>query len=42
LLARPDVQWPQTGGRRGLHGEELGHMLAVMQSVQRAMPGLTW
>ena len=42
LLARPEVPWPQTGGRRGLHGEELGHMLAVMQSVQRQMPGLTW
>lgn len=41
-LERPAVPWPQTGGRRGLHGEELGHMLAVMQSVQRQMPGLTW
>lgn len=42
LLERPEVPWPQTGGRRGLHGEALGHMLAVMQSVQRQMPGLTW
>lgn len=38
----PDVRWPQTGGRRGVHGEDLGHLLAEMQSVQRVMPGLTW
>lgn len=42
LLARPETPHPMTGGRRGLHGEDLGHMLAEMQSVQRAMPGLTW
>lgn len=42
LLERPEVPYPYSGGRRGLHGEDLGHMLAEMQSVQRAMPGLTW
>ena len=41
-LARPEIPYPRTGGRQGLHGEELGHMLAEMQSVQRAYPGLTW
>ena len=41
-LERPGVPYPRTGGRQGLHGEELGHMLAEMQSVQRAYPGLTW
>ncbi|MFK7755094.1 MAG: 1,2-phenylacetyl-CoA epoxidase subunit PaaC [Sedimentitalea sp.] len=35
-------KYPQTGGRIGLHGEGLGHMLAEMQSVARAHPGATW
>ena len=35
-------QFPQTGGRVGKHGEGLGHLLAVMQSVYRAHPGATW
>ncbi|MFY9213034.1 MAG: 1,2-phenylacetyl-CoA epoxidase subunit PaaC [Aestuariivita sp.] len=42
LLSRPVVQYPQTGGRRGVHGESLGHLLAEMQSVYRAHPGATW
>ncbi len=42
LLEKPAPGHAYTGGRRGLHGEELGHMLATMQSVQRAYPGLTW
>ncbi|QBF29752.1 1,2-phenylacetyl-CoA epoxidase subunit PaaC [Thalassococcus sp. S3] len=42
MLSRPVVQYPQTGGRKGVHGEGLGHMLAVMQSVHRAHPGATW
>lgn len=41
-LTRPDVAHAQTGGRVGLHGEGLGHMLADMQSVYRAHPGATW
>ena len=42
LLSRPVVQYPQTGGRVGKHGEGLGHLLAEMQSVYRAHPGATW
>jgi ring-1,2-phenylacetyl-CoA epoxidase subunit PaaC len=42
LLSRPVVQYPQTGGRTGKHGEGLGHLLAEMQSVYRAHPGATW
>jgi len=38
----PEVAFPQTGGRTGLHGEGLGHLLAEMQSVYRAHPGATW
>ncbi|MCR9126227.1 MAG: phenylacetate-CoA oxygenase subunit PaaC [Rhodobacteraceae bacterium] len=41
-LSRPVVPHPQTGGRAGVHGEALGHMLAEMQSVHRAHPGATW
>ncbi len=42
LLTIPGYAGGKTGGRRGLHGEELGHMLAVMQSVHRAHVGATW
>ncbi|MAY85280.1 MAG: phenylacetate-CoA oxygenase subunit PaaI [Pseudooceanicola sp.] len=35
-------KYPQSGGRDGRHGEQLGHMLAEMQSVHRAHPGATW
>jgi ring-1,2-phenylacetyl-CoA epoxidase subunit PaaC len=41
-LDRPRDGWTQQGGRRGLHTEPLGHMLAVMQHLQRAYPGATW
>ncbi|MEO1494722.1 MAG: 1,2-phenylacetyl-CoA epoxidase subunit PaaC [Pseudomonadota bacterium] len=42
MLDRPEIMWPQTGGRKGLHGEALGFLLAEMQSVQRQMPGQVW
>ena len=42
LLERPDIPYPRTGGRSGLHGEELGYLLNDMQALQRQMPGLTW
>jgi ring-1,2-phenylacetyl-CoA epoxidase subunit PaaC len=41
-LARPGDGWMQAGGRRGVHTEHLGHMLAVMQHLQRAYPGAVW
>jgi ring-1,2-phenylacetyl-CoA epoxidase subunit PaaC len=41
-LARPREGWMQSGGRRGVHTEHLGHMLAVMQHLQRAYPGAVW
>jgi ring-1,2-phenylacetyl-CoA epoxidase subunit PaaC len=30
------------GGRQGLHTEQLGHVLAQMQSLARQHPGATW
>ena len=41
-LARPADGWMQSGGKRGRHGEHLGHLLAEMQFLQRAYPGATW
>ena len=37
-----DVTAGISGGRTGRHGEVLGHLLAEMQFMQRAYPGLTW
>jgi ring-1,2-phenylacetyl-CoA epoxidase subunit PaaC len=41
-LPRPADQWMQSGGRAGRHSEHLGHMLAEMQVLHRAHPGVTW
>ena len=41
-LTRPEPTFTRTGGRRGVHSEHMGYLLAEMQSVQRAHPGLQW
>lgn len=41
-LELPVDRWMSSGGRRGVHTEHLGHMLAEMQSLQRAYPGAQW
>jgi ring-1,2-phenylacetyl-CoA epoxidase subunit PaaC len=41
-LKKPEPGWMQQGGRDGRHSEHLGHLLSVMQSVQRAYPGESW
>ena len=41
-LAEPQPTWRARGGRRGLHTEHLGHLLAEMQSLHRSHPGVTW
>jgi len=41
-LAVPKTSAVQRGGRRGVHTEHLGHMLATMQWLQRAYPGAQW
>ncbi|MEO8111294.1 MAG: 1,2-phenylacetyl-CoA epoxidase subunit PaaC [Ginsengibacter sp.] len=34
--------WMQTGGKKGIHTEHLGFILAEMQFLQRAYPGCKW
>ncbi|MGL4239938.1 MAG: 1,2-phenylacetyl-CoA epoxidase subunit PaaC [Beijerinckiaceae bacterium] len=41
-LMMPQRGFGQTGGRSGLHSEHLSRMLAEMQSLHRAHPGVTW
>jgi ring-1,2-phenylacetyl-CoA epoxidase subunit PaaC len=41
-LPVPAEGWMQQGGRQGRHGESLGHLLAELQYLQRAIPGATW
>lgn len=41
-LQRPADPYQATGGRRGVHTEHLGHLLAEMQWMQRTYPGLEW
>jgi ring-1,2-phenylacetyl-CoA epoxidase subunit PaaC len=41
-LSVPEVAATVGGGRRGLHTEELGYLLAEMQHLTRSHPGVTW
>lgn len=41
-LARPKDTPHVYAGVRGVHSEHMGHMLATMQSLQRAYPGGVW
>jgi ring-1,2-phenylacetyl-CoA epoxidase subunit PaaC len=41
-LSRPESDFAQKGGRSGTHTEDLGHMLATMQFLQRAYPDARW
>ncbi len=41
-LAAPANAWMQSGGKDGVHSEYLGFILAEMQFLQRAYPGLEW
>ncbi|GAA4319952.1 1,2-phenylacetyl-CoA epoxidase subunit PaaC [Flaviaesturariibacter amylovorans] len=34
--------WSQGGGKRGVHTEHLGYLLAEMQVLQRTYPNMTW
>lgn len=41
-LVRPPAVPYQWHGKRGVHSEHLGHMLAEMQHLQRTYPGAQW
>ena len=41
-LARPEAGFERIGGKRGLHDEDFGRLLAEMQFLQRAYPDATW
>ena len=41
-LALPEDQWMAGGGRDGRHTEDFGYLIAEMQHLQRAYPGLNW
>jgi ring-1,2-phenylacetyl-CoA epoxidase subunit PaaC len=38
----PSTTWAPAGGRRGLHTESFGYLLAEMQHLHRSFPGATW
>ena len=41
-LVRPEDGFGATGGRSGLHTQDMGYLLAEMQILPRSMPGCTW
>ena len=41
-LKRPVEGWMASGGKKGVHSEHLGPMLAEMQTLQRTFPGVEW
>lgn len=41
-LSLPDVPPAVTGGRRGIHTEQMGFLLAEMQHLARSHPGASW
>jgi ring-1,2-phenylacetyl-CoA epoxidase subunit PaaC len=41
-LQAPSGKWMQRGGKRGVHSEKLGYVLAEMQFLQRAYPNAQW
>jgi ring-1,2-phenylacetyl-CoA epoxidase subunit PaaC len=41
-LTLPQPGWAQKGGKRGIHSEHLGFILADLQFLQRAYPNATW
>jgi ring-1,2-phenylacetyl-CoA epoxidase subunit PaaC len=41
-LELPSDPYQRSGGRQGVHTEDLGHLLAEMQWMARSYPGLEW
>lgn len=42
LTLPKEEMWMQSGGKKGIHTEHLGFLLAEMQFLQRAYPGCEW
>ncbi len=41
-LTVPETTWRPTGGRRGLHTEPFGYLLAELQHLHRSHAGASW
>lgn len=41
-LELPKENWQLNGGRKGVHSEHLGFLLAELQYMQRTYPGMEW
>ncbi|MCB0632989.1 MAG: 1,2-phenylacetyl-CoA epoxidase subunit PaaC [Saprospiraceae bacterium] len=41
-LAIPEVQFSHSGGKEGVHTEQMGYILAELQYMQRAYPNMSW
>ena len=41
-LTRPETPVRHTGGRRGIHTEQFGYLIAEMQHLTRSHPGAKW
>lgn len=41
-IALPEGEWAADGGKLGRHTEHFGYLIAEMQHLQRAHPGLSW
>jgi ring-1,2-phenylacetyl-CoA epoxidase subunit PaaC len=41
-LTIPTNNWKHSGGRKGMHSEHLGYILAELQYMQRAYPNMQW
>lgn len=41
-LEHPTAKWSKNGGKKGIHSEHLGYILAQLQYMQRAYPNMKW
>lgn len=41
-LSIPENPWMHSGGKKGIHSEHMGYILAELQYMQRAYPGCEW
>lgn len=38
----PETVWSHSGGKKGIHSEQMGYILADLQYMQRAYPNMSW